>query len=185
MRKDWTQRPARLVRLYLYMAQKRCLAAGAQVKRWHLVDWAERNKWQFAKSKGTYRCHYWVAHAISLLVFDGAVAQATALLCQMSSAMLQAAMDGGSWDNASPMVPIDDPYARLEFAADYGTMAGIASYRRAVKDLRSQTVGGQEEQTEKAWHTEKPWHGKGAQAAKAEPKKKGGWRGKQEEPAEK
>ena len=59
-----------------------------------------------------------------------------ALLVQLSKALLQSALDGGSWETAKKLIPMKDPLTREEFGGDEDELHCIQVYDEAVKGLR-------------------------------------------------
>ena len=59
-----------------------------------------------------------------------------ALLVQLLKAIHQACLDNGRWHNAALMMPVEDPLQKPIFGGDLQELDGIASYRKAVEELR-------------------------------------------------
>ena len=76
------------------------------------------------------------------MLIDGHVAHATAMIVQILKAQHQAAINQGSWDVASLLLPTEDPLARQEFGGDHEEILRIQSHRRAMRDLRVQATRG-------------------------------------------
>ena len=65
---------------------------------------------------------------------------APACTCLCTKAMLQAAMDNGSWENASLLVPMGDPLEKMELGGDEDELEAIHSYRKSMKELKTKLV---------------------------------------------
>ena len=62
---------------------------------------------------------------------------AIALIAQ---AVLQVALDGGNWDVAALLVPFRDPLRRLDFGGEPELLEDIATYKKALAELRAKLV---------------------------------------------
>ena len=69
---------------------------------------------------------------------------ATAYTVQASKAVLQASLDGGSWESASLLWPFPDPLGGPEFGGQESEMQAVLAYRRALTELRSKSKVGNE-----------------------------------------
>ena len=64
-------------------------------------------------------------------------AHAHAFAAQLAKALHQVAIDGGSWESASLMLPLPDAFQEPSFGGSERELAAVHSYRKAMKDLRS------------------------------------------------
>ena len=66
--------------------------------------------------------------------------KAPAYTCMCLKAMLQAAIDNGSWENAALLIPTGDPLEKMEVGGDEDELEAIYSYRKSVKELKTKMV---------------------------------------------
>ena len=71
------------------------------------------------------------------MFIEGHTFHGIAMLVQLSKGMHQAAINQGSWEIGSLLIPTEDPLARLEFGGDEEEMLRVQSYRRSLRDLRT------------------------------------------------
>ena len=60
---------------------------------------------------------------------------------QVCKALLQAALDGGSWATAAHLMPTPDPLERSEFGGDEFELQAIHLHRKALQELRQKQGG--------------------------------------------
>ena len=120
---------------------------------------------------GMYWIFVMVGDTLNHAIYDEAELT-KALLVQLHKAMLQMAIDGGSWETARYLWPEVDVFDQAEWGGDELEMRSVHQYKRAIAELRAKPKnfeqGGQQDADDAA--------GSGA-APKAKPKKKGGGRG--------
>ena len=71
------------------------------------------------------------------MLVEGHYEHATAMVVQLLKAQHQAAINQGSWEIASMLLPTADPLSRVEFGGDHEEMKRIQGHRRALRDLRT------------------------------------------------
>ena len=110
------------------------------------------DKIRWGRMRGLHRCHYHMGHIIRLNL-GGHTEEATAYACMMCRAMHQVFIDGGSWADASLMLPEDDPIDQAEFGAEERDVETLASYHQARWQLRRQRsqYQGQNQWGEHGW----------------------------------
>ena len=57
-------------------------------------------------------------------------------MIQLRKALLQAALDNGSWDRTALLIPIPDPMKRQEFVGDPKESRVIAFWSKALQELK-------------------------------------------------
>ena len=87
---------------------------------------------------GIWRSHYYLQEIIQLLE-DGKVIRAWALAIQVSKALVQVAIEQGSWKTATSLVPVTDPLQGEEFGGDEWELHVIQGHQRAVQELKGNT----------------------------------------------
>ena len=138
---------------------------------WQLKEFSKKIRPQFGRMTGIWRCHHATCEVLQMLV-EGHYQHATAMVVQLLKAQHQAAINQGSWEIASMLIPTEDPLSRVEFGGDHEEMQRIQSHRRALRDLRTTMARSPQ------GDMEEPEHAGGKSAGKK--KKKGGGKGTEE-----
>jgi len=133
----WKKHSASIIRQYLLNAREK-VGAEDGFKAWKLTDLSWRLQSQFTRSRGLWRAHYYLQEALSLCTIQDKPLQGIALLVQLSKAIHQTALDGNVWTNSALLIPVKDPLATDEFGGSYEELSAVASYRSALRDLKSQ-----------------------------------------------
>ena len=127
------QEPDAIIREYVMHVRKR-LGAGPS-DPWQFHQLSTLIKW--TKFRGFARVHFHCSHILRLIL-GGFIREAGAYLCMLMRAMNQVALDGGGWQDASLMLPEEDPLGECEWAGEEGDIETIATYRSAQATLRKQ-----------------------------------------------
>ena len=93
----------------------------------------------FGRMTGLWRCHFMLSHILEKLE-QGQTEQAAATCVQALKAVHQTALDGGSWNCSTLLLPYEDPLARDLFGGDEDEMMATAAWNRGVRDLQSQVA---------------------------------------------
>ena len=93
----------------------------------------------FGRMTGLWRCHFMLGHILEKLE-QGQTEQAAATCVQALKAVHQTALDGGSWNCSTLLLPYEDPLARDLFGGDEDEMMATAAWNRGVRDLQSQVA---------------------------------------------
>ena len=105
---------------------------------WRYVDWAKRHRGTFGRMKGLWRVFHILCEMLDML--DPAnirnVDGASALCVQSLKALLQVALDRGSWLTASLLLSVPEPMGRTEFGGDEDELEWIYDYRKALTAMR-------------------------------------------------
>ena len=126
---------------------------------------------------GIWRIHYILSEALQLLV-EKRYEHGTGLSIQLLKAISQVATDGGSWQNAMWLVPLEDPIGTEDFGGDEAEIEEIYAYKKALLELKVQGSGsGRDTNKDEFW-----WNPKTKQWEK---KTKGKGKGKTAEGGEK
>ena len=64
---------------------------------------------------------------------------------QLLKALHQVSLDGGTWGDASLLLPVADPIRKRDFGASEAEIEVIAGYRRARQDLMKSRTQKEEE----------------------------------------
>ena len=118
---------------------------------WQCKDHSRKVRPSFGRMTGLWRVHHAVAECLQLHL-DGHDLHVGAYLALLSQAILQAAVDGGDWQNAAWLLPTEDPLARTTWGGDEQALSEIFSYRKALRELRGRQVrkeGGEEDEEPK------------------------------------
>ena len=98
------------------------------------------------------------------LLASGQAKQAEATLVQLAKAVHQCALDNGSWNNASLLLPIEDPLQRQAFGGSELELSWVNAYKAGLATL--QTSLGKHSKDDEA--SEKPqWQAKAKAKAKS------------------
>ena len=146
LRKRFHSRPDSITETYMSRVLQN-LGVNDPRQVWKLTEFSKKIKPQFGRMTGIWRCHHATCEILQMLI-DGHHKHATAMCVQLLKAQHQAAINQGSWEIASMMLPTEDPLARIEFGGDHEEMQRIQSYRRGLRDLRtnaSRGIGPEEE----------------------------------------
>jgi hypothetical protein len=134
----------RLVKEFLKQAREELGVVRGQA--WTLLDWAKRQK--MSRSKGLLRSMV-ILIAVLEKSLSGKEAEARALAVQGIKATLQVSLHGGSWDRGAWLLTgLADPVEEKTFAGTPGEMAAVASYMKAVEQLKVKVGGGVSDVTE-------------------------------------
>ena len=96
---------------------------------------------------GLWRTLFALAHILDSIK-EGTAEHASAEVVQNMKALLQVALDRGSWDNAALLIPTPDPLARPAFGGEESELQSVQSFPKALRDLQSGHQG--------ASHTDTP-----------------------------
>ncbi len=88
---------------------------------------------------GMYRIYTFLGELLDLIQ-DEKWAHVPGAIALIAQAVLQVALDGGSWDVAALMVPFRDPLRRLDFGGEPELLEDIATYKKALAELRAKLV---------------------------------------------
>jgi hypothetical protein len=127
--------PERVIRDYIAAVQ---LELGVSDTRqfWCFRDFSKKLLPRFGRMRGMYRCHVMSSDILQQL-HEGRPVRAAALLVQFQKAVLQMALDNGSWDSASLLWPGGDPLGQREFGGTEAEMKAVHAYRKALQELRN------------------------------------------------
>lgn len=114
---------------------------------WQLWQMSEKINW--GNMSGLHRCHFHIAHALTLSL-KGKKTQCEAYLVQMLRALHQVALDGGTWGTASLLLPRADPIYREQFGATGEELEAIVAYQEAMKKIRSKPETAGDDKKEKS-----------------------------------
>ena len=126
---------------------------------WQVYQMTEHVPW--GKMLGLKRCHWHLSHALAFSL-RGRKHQAEAYMVQLLKSLHQVALDGGSWEVASLLLPARDPCQREQWGASERELEAVASYRKAMKEIGRSS-----------WTS--PW----VPSAPGDPAAKGGGKGKE------
>jgi hypothetical protein len=99
---------------------------------WQIYHFDKQIAWW--KLKGLQRCHVHASHVLGLLLRDQSL-EAAAYLVQYLKALHQVVLDQGSWENASLLLPRQDPISQVEYGGLPAELETAASYRDSLKKL--------------------------------------------------
>ncbi len=105
-------------------------------QHWRFREHHLRLRPKFGKMSGLFRVFVFLGDLLDLIEDREwqALPEAIALLSQ---ALLQVALDSGSWEIGALMLPFKDPLERQFFGGEPALLEDIARYRKAVHDLRA------------------------------------------------
>ena len=135
-RAAFAQRPDSMVREYLLCIRRKCKVESSD-RSFHPTDYSERVAPAFSKNRGLYRVHFLLHDVLHRVALQNDVARGMALLTQLCKAVHQAVLDGNSWGNASLLLPVEDPLSNIEWGGSFGELEGIATFHKAMDDLKS------------------------------------------------
>ena len=98
---------------------------------WQVYQMTENIPWGML---GLKRCHWHLSHALAYF-FRGRKQQAEAYMVQLLKGLHQVALDGGSWEVASLLLPARDPCQREQWGASERELEAVASYRKAMEEI--------------------------------------------------
>jgi hypothetical protein len=136
--KSVRKRPKRTVHQFLDFARTE-LGVTAASQHWQLSELAVKYKPLFGQMIGMFRVYYELLEVIENLC-RGNTDLATAQGIQLSKAILQVALDKGSWENAQLLLLGHNPLARQSFGGTERELEHVYAYRKALKELRSQNT---------------------------------------------
>ena len=135
MREELYQNTNRVIARYVAHIKKQIgVSDGRQF--WRVRDWSVNQSSRFGRMRGMLRVYVMLGDILDH-VLHGCHAVAGALLVQGQKALLQMALDGGSWENARLLGPEPDPYEQAEFGGLEEEMARVHRYRKAITDLKT------------------------------------------------
>ena len=103
---------------------------------WSYHDHSMRQLPRFKHMTGLWRCDYAMGQLLHLLE-EGQVHEAAATTVQIRKAILQTALDNGSWNQSHLLLPWDDPILAHQFGGDEEELEAVHNYSRAMQDLRA------------------------------------------------
>ncbi len=131
-----------------------------------MTDYTKRLTVQFGKLRSPLRMHFAASEALREWL-NGRHHHVGANLCLILQALHQRALDGGSWHSAQLMLPGPDYLDKPEFGGDFTAMAGIAAYRKALKEIKRQRGGTELDEEEQEHETGGRCRGKDKDKAKS------------------
>ena len=134
MRAEVKKNPDKVVSQYLEEVKQQLGVTNPQ-QYWHLRDWTRRNASRFGRMRALLRIHYYLSEVIGCIL-EGQTAYGVALAVQAQKAILQTALDQGSWDASALIWPMPDPIGAVEFAASESEMQAVYAYKKALGELR-------------------------------------------------
>ena len=171
LRRKYRRAPQRLTNEYEDHCKKILKVSDAR-QVWCYRDVSDKLRKRFGRMVGLWRCHAGLQEVIQLCA-DKQFAHAHAFAAQLAKALHQVAIDGGSWESASLMLPLPDALQEPSFGGSERELAAVHSYRKAMKDLRSKHAKLEgDEDTEDDEGTTGPAASKGAKKKAALAKKK-------------
>ena len=96
---------------------------------------------KFGRMVGLWRSHAAIQESIQLMA-DKDFDHALAFLYQVSKALHQVAIDGGSWEQGALFLESENPLTREGFASEPEEVEGTHVWRRAMEDLRGDPKDG-------------------------------------------
>ena len=135
LRKRVERRPDVIVLEYVSRV-KASLGVTSDRQWWSHRQYSTSLLGQFGKSRGLFRVHYYIGYTLELLA-NGQSKQAEATLVQLAKACHQCALDGGSWNNASLLLPIEDPLQRQAFGGSELELSWVNAYKAGLATLQT------------------------------------------------
>jgi len=135
LRRQWERRPHTMTEDYVRMVRERLGIVDDRMP-WHLRHYSIQLRSAFGRFAALYRIHYWLSEVLHLVIFQGELPKAMAMIVQLLKATHQAALNGGSWEIASLLIPGEDPLLPPRFAGQFGELAAAAAYREGLAALR-------------------------------------------------
>ena len=133
LRREYRRHPEKFLVPYVKHC-KEVVGVVNDQQQFQLADYSRRIRRQFGRMVGLWRCHLGIQQALQLIA-DKDTSHGTAYLVQLSKAIHQVALDGGSWENAQHLLPSADALEDPSFGGLEGEMLKVQRYRRAIKDL--------------------------------------------------
>ena len=134
-RRKFHRRPETFYKRYKTRIMQKLNVVNAQ-QYWSWTDNSRRLKGRFGKYMTMCRIHFALSHALDfgerqeyqkIVPFLGLIQQA----------LVTAAADFGSWENASLIIPTEDPLDQDPFGGDYNDLEAVFSYRKALRELQT------------------------------------------------
>eukprot|EP00973_Karenia_brevis_P080846 11215445-Karenia_brevis.AAC.1 len=116
MRRKLRRHPKKFSKKFRAMVKKE-LSIRSDPQAWSYAEWAKKQLTLFGKMRGLWKALYAMSEILEM-VEAGQVDLAHAALGQTMKAMVQVALDKGSWDNAVLLLPWTDPTSRVEWGGD-------------------------------------------------------------------
>ena len=143
LRQRFHRHPRRLVSSYLTRS-KEIIGVHHKDQRWGFRDVSHKIKRTFGKMVGLWRCHLLLQEVLQLQMADDHL-HATALVCQISKALHQVAVDKGDWDTAQLLIPLPDALTEAPFGGDEEELELVHSYKKSLRELKSKVSNRVEE----------------------------------------
>ena len=135
MRKKFRTRPETFLQSYTERT-KADLGVRDNRQVWRFADNGRRLRPVFGKTSGLHRAMNLFLEVVQLH-HDRQPDQACALAIQAAKALHQVAIDKGSWENATLLIPLEEVGERSKFGGDEKELRGIYKYRKSLRDLRT------------------------------------------------
>ena len=108
---------------------------------WRFADNGKRMRGTFGKMAGLHEAYMLVLEIVQLH-HDNQPEMAGALAVQIAKALHQVALDKGSWENATLLVPLEEAGERSLFGGDERELRGIYKYKKSLRELKSMGAKG-------------------------------------------
>ena len=63
-------------------------------------------------------------------------------IVQLQKALMQVAVDSGSWDNATLLLPYPDPLGTVDYGGTEREMEAVVTYRQGLRELKNRVKTG-------------------------------------------
>lgn len=145
---------------------------------WCYKEYSRRLRPTFGKMAGLWRCHRMMMELIQgLAAGDGQHSHAFAVQC--AKALHQVALDHGSWQNATYLVPTPDPLGRQQTRQSSPRSTGIVKdfascsnvMRKGLPMVRTKATRRSGPVAKRAWRTTTPTRAKAAARAAKRPRR--------------
>ena len=145
IRRRCRHHPGRVVREFLHSARLE-LGVTSRRQHFHLRDLTVRNQPRFSQSIGLMKVHWYVGHVLQDMLICRRPKRAVAALIQLHKAVLQTAIDSNKWHTSGLLLPYPDILKKTEFGGSYEELSQIATYQRAIADLKNPGQAGRGEE---------------------------------------
>ena len=108
---------------------------------WMHQDWATKSRAKFGKMTGTWRIYHALSHMLDTHA-AGQDASVMAEIIQLQKALMQVAVDFGSWDNATLLLPYPDPLGTVDYGGTEREMEAVVTYRQGLRELKTRVQKG-------------------------------------------
>ena len=137
LRKKGRTQGTRLLKEYKEYCRK-TLGVRLPSHHWEFRDLSVKLGPTFGRMRGLWRCHWLLSDALQHADVNDRE-QLLGLLVQSLKCLHQVALDGGSWDAASLMLPEEEPGYRAPFGGNERELEVIYKYRKNLAELRGRS----------------------------------------------